>query len=756
MHMPRVGVYLARCRTTSDTSPRRSSGWALTPPPRAIRPGPPLGFSGGPPASRARKKAPTRPVEREGRTAGRQARQQQPSKDLRAEYKRKLLKEHGLTLKDAEKLGIKLLAASGVQALGPNFEARGGMLIQYYDDHGRPIERVFRVRYLEEGTGFSSKVVKPKRYAQPRGTPPKAYLPTTVRWHEVSDNPSREVIITEGEFKAACACKLGFPTLGLGGVDAWRSRKRGISLLPELEAFQWVGRVVYLCFDSDIVSKPEVRRALHGLARELKRRGADVREVRLPALKGLEKVGADDFLLSKGREAFQQLLDQAEAAIVVDEHHLTHLTYVDWMNENAAVVQLGGSVRVLRETTDPETGQPTAVFSTRADAALFFQNKTFTDSNPKAKPAFQAWLNHPQRRTYDAVVFAPEGTDGMAGYPYNLWRGFSVTPEPGDWSRFEDHLRANVCGGDDSLYQWLLAWLASLVQRPHRKVGNALVLVGRKGVGKSKVGEEVGSLFHPSHYAVVAQRRHLLGNFNAHLRAKIVVQADEAFWAGDQQAEGVLKDLITSETMNLELKGVDVVQVRNLARLIITSNEQWVVPASWDERRFAVFAVRDDRAQDTKYFGAMEKQMAEGGRAGLLFDLLSLDLAEYPGPRRIPRTAGLGEQKLQTLDAFEQFWFDSLMNCQVGLEEVWPLQIACKELRVHYLEAKREGRRPGPEDERAIGKRLRSLCPDYRRERATVHGGRCWVYKLPRLDRCREAFEHHLDISIDWETGEAR
>jgi len=50
------------------------------------------------------------------------------------------------------------------------------------------------------------------------------------------------------------------------------------------------------------------------------------------------------------------------------------------------------------------------------------------------------------------------------------------------------------------------------------------------------------------------------------------------------------------------------------------------VPASSDERRYAVFNVNGNRAQDRDYFGPLAEQMANGGLAAMLHDLLEMDL----------------------------------------------------------------------------------------------------------------------------------
>jgi hypothetical protein len=73
--------------------------------------------------------------------------------------------------------------------------------------------------------------------------------------------------------------------------------------------------------------------------------------------------------------------------------------------------------------------------------------------------------------------------------------------------------------------------------------------------------------------------------------------ADEAFWAGDKKGESVLKGLITERTLVIEQKGIDAVQWPNRLKVMMAANAAWVVPASYHERRFAVFDVSNRYAQ---------------------------------------------------------------------------------------------------------------------------------------------------------------
>ena len=178
-------------------------------------------------------------------------------------------------------------------------------------------------------------------------------------------------------------------------------------------------------------------------------------------------------------------------------------------------------------------------------------------SDGKVRPVTwaKAWHSHRDRRQYDGVEFFPN-PDGAPGTPnyLNLWRGFDVTPSPaGSYHVFRDHLLTNVCAAKN-LFKYLFGWMAHIVQKPRERLGTAIVLRGRRGTGKSKVGEVLGSLFS-SHYFQVDEARYRHGQFNPHMASCLLLQADEAMWAGDKAAEGRLKGLITSGNADDRIKG---------------------------------------------------------------------------------------------------------------------------------------------------------------------------------------------------------
>src|SRR5262249_55864581 len=264
---------------------------------------------------------------------------------------------------------------------------------------------------------------------------------------------------------------------------------------------------------------------------------------------------------------------------------------------------------------------------------------------------------------YRGIEFYPDPNSklGTEGY-LNLWSGFAVQPaakvDPKRYGTFRDHLLVNVCRGDDKAFNWVFGFFAHVVQRPRERLGVALVLRGRMGSGKTKVGEVFGRIF-PRHYFLVDDARYVTGHFNAHMATCLLLQADEAVWAADKAAAGRLKGLVTSPMQQIEAKGIDPIRLPNYVRLIMTSNEEWVVPAGKDERRFAVFDVDPRCAQDHGYFREMDAELDDGGIEALLADLLAFPL-DSVDLWQIPRTDALLEQKIRSLNSVESWWFERL------------------------------------------------------------------------------------------------
>lgn len=421
---------------------------------------------------------------------------------------------------------------------------------------------------------------------------------------------------------------------------------------------------------------------------------------------------------------------------------------VDTWNQKYGVVQLKGQAFVLEEKS--EGGHEllrTSAFE------LLNRNVTYFDGK-KSCSATRGWLSHPARREFrGGIVFCP-GEPGPAD-AYNLWRGFAVVPGRGNFGKFLAHLRDNVCGGDLDLYDWLIGWIAQLLQAPQRKLGTSVCLVGAQGTGKTIVGFVLGKLLG-RHYRQVGRDGLVTGRFNRHMEGVLLLQVDEAVFAGDRAGANVLKDLITSPTLQIEAKGVDVSEVPNYIRLLVTTNNEWAVQAAPEERRFCVLRVGDAHLQDTLYFGEMIRELEEeNGYAGLLEYLLAYRVDET-ALRKIPVTEALLEQKVRSLPAELTWWLDILESGVLPGDVNGEGQSPNGILHAHYTRSLQNAGVSHRSSQTILGITFKEMFPELRtRERMYFDpeaGKRISgkVRQFPSLADCRAEFARRIGRTVPW------
>jgi hypothetical protein len=282
------------------------------------------------------------------------------------------------------------------------------------------------------------------------------------------------------------------------------------------------------------------------------------------------------------------------------------------------------------------------------------ESKTTKDGNEvvavKTMPLADWWLTRKDRYTYDGIIFDAAPPDSEQD-EINLWQGYGVEENPhGDWGLVRGHIHDVIASGDDASDAYIVKWLAWAVQNPTRHCEVALVLISsEKGTGKGFLGRAMCRLFG-SHGLHISNRNHLVGKFNAHFMQVGFMFCDEVLWPGHKEDEGILKSLITEPVLLVEPKGINAYQAVNSLKIMMASNEPRVVPASGNDRRYAVFDVSTKHTQDHRYFARISEQLENGGLRTMLSDLRTMDIGAWHPRQEIPQTKALARQKELTAE----------------------------------------------------------------------------------------------------------
>lgn len=357
---------------------------------------------------------------------------------------------------------------------------------------------------------------------------------------------------------------------------------------------------------------------------------------------------------------------------------------IELYNRDHAMVLVSGKAKIVKETPGLH-GRVLLDFLAPEDFAAYYRNRIIWGVSPQGKSTktytATEWLEWKGRRSYEGMAFAPSGK--CPPNLYNMFRGLGCDPKPGDWSLMREHLLGVICDGNSETYEWLEAWLARIVQEPGGdRPGTSIVLKGGQGTGKGMFVNNFGRIVGP-HFIHLTSQDQLTAKFNAQFADSLLVFADESCYPGDKAGVGRLKGLITEPQLTIEHKGVNSFQIDNHVNLIMASNEDWVVPADWDDRRFCVLQVSDAVKQNHAYFQALADQMNNGGREAWLHHLLTVD-CQKANLREAPKTEAKAGQIVAGLDLPESYWYECVTDEQIRLADAegrdtttndWPVEL---------------------------------------------------------------------------------
>ena len=175
---------------------------------------------------------------------------------------------------------------------------------------------------------------------------------------------------------------------------------------------------------------------------------------------------------------------------------------------------------------------------------------------------------------------------------------------------FLNHIEV-LTGHDKKGTEYLLDYLAHMIQRPGELPRVALVFQSKQGVGKNIFFENfVRCLLGDCYLLQTAEMDKVLGRFSM-IDNKIMVIMDETSGKDSFQNSDKIKNLITAQKLTWEKKFGDPIRVKNCGRYIFFSNNDTPVKIEILDRRFVVYRCSNDFINDIPYFSKMMVQFED-------------------------------------------------------------------------------------------------------------------------------------------------
>ncbi len=454
------------------------------------------------------------------------------------------------------------------------------------------------------------------------------------------------------------------------------------------------------------------------------------------------------------------------------------MSMLEGLNEKYCTAVDGSKFKIVYRQYDPVMKRDFWIRMAPPDFVMLYGNKrVMRDTSQLSKnaseyaPLGKAWLEWAGRKGVEGVVFDPEREH--EGY-LNLWTGFAYEPSPkGEWSLLRELIFEVLSDGDDEIFNYVMNWCAWLFQNPGKQAEAAIVFRGGMGVGKGTLGNALTKLIG-RHALAINSPELLIGRFNSHLQDVVFLFADEAIKPYDKTGESRLKSCISEPRLPFEGKGRDAVVATNVLHVMMASNENWVVPAGMDERRFLVSNANNKWVRNFDKFAALHEQLERDGGSGyrrMLHDFLKHDLPPNWHPRHLPTTGALLDQKIRSMSPLRQFFFDACMTgilpfeCFKGVWDKEPTRFFAEDFRAAFkLWCRDQNINPGgsgrgnmrfvfqelKEMFAEAKTELRDLVPDDMTIAKSPSDNRAQSVQIPSLETCRRDFEVQLRGDIAW------
>lgn len=146
-----------------------------------------------------------------------------------------------------------------------------------------------------------------------------------------------------------------------------------------------------------------------------------------------------------------------------------------------------------------------------------------------------------------------------------------------------------VCDDSQELCNFLLAWIADIEQRPWRRSCIVPFVSGEQGSGKNSITNYLKQILGYHNVTEINTSRRLFQQFNAFLGSGSllnVVNEMKARGKAYEKCSDQMKSLVADESLQIEPKGKEIREVRNLSRYWLISNWAHCLNAERSNRRY--------------------------------------------------------------------------------------------------------------------------------------------------------------------------
>ena len=243
----------------------------------------------------------------------------------------------------------------------------------------------------------------------------------------------------------------------------------------------------------------------------------------------------------------------------------------------------------------------------------------------------QKWVGDKNRKEYDTESFLPYNKvpaiipDKVFNTfaPFTRVKPISEATKQKGIAFFHDYINElifTLCEESQEMAEYLINYIAHLIQYPETLPEVIICLKGGKGTGKDTLIEVIQRMLANKDYVHrCSNPEQIFGRFNGAAENKLVIQINESKNKDAIDYLEQMKDKCTALTIPIEKKGHEIYECNNLMRLFIVSNNNRPVIISKDNRRFFVTKSSNKHQQDKAFWEPLNASLRDDDTIDGLF-----------------------------------------------------------------------------------------------------------------------------------------
>lgn len=297
------------------------------------------------------------------------------------------------------------------------------------------------------------------------------------------------------------------------------------------------------------------------------------------------------------------------------------------------------------ENYDPENEKKFISFSYQTDSAIKNELSRIDLHIQKGKNssynAWDAFVKYSEYFHYDFIAF----NDKRSEKNYQIisyFHGFNYQKlQEINQDLIKDFLlliKEGISNNDPVVYDYIIKWIANMVQNPGTKNEVGLVLLGEPGTGKTVFTDTLCELFS-GYSETITDIAELTGNYTSVVENNMLLVANELSSAKDEFIKDMnsLKAIITDRSKRgREIYG-KFHNMKNVANLIFCSNFTRPIIIDDTDRRYCIMDVSNKFKRNFDFFRKLCKNRTSTFYDNLITYFSNIDLSDF-NPRNFPET----------------------------------------------------------------------------------------------------------------------